>query len=362
MKTLSLLFLVVLFSASAYADRSATRSLPALPEQISSITVPISVPVSTIQRALNRVAPKVLLSGSNCCQEWGAWGQGGEVKFRYRAKRRTTSVRTNNNKLTGSARIDAYALVYNRFVGILGKTDWGRVARVEIDGRAALSSNVQINKMWRLQVRGVNANVDIYDTDLDVLGILRIDLDAWVRGYKRRIERRAENVMESAFRDAVRNNDFVKRGATQAWNQACRSIRLSTDPALWLEIRPFAVRAAQPVIGRQVITVQVGVDAYTRIVSRRTTPECGRLPSEIILESPRRGQLNLLMPVMLDYDYLDELIKNEVDKHLQQDYLDFREFRTGPHGSSLLVEADVTVDTSSKATVCLLAKPADRRR
>ena len=163
--------------------------------------------------------------------------------------------------------------------------------------------------------------------------------------------------MENALRDVVRNNDFVKRGATQAWNRACRSIRLSTDPVLWVEIKPFAVRAAQPVIDRKVVTVQVGVDAYTRIVSRRTTPKCGSLPSEINLESPRRGQLNLIMPVMLDYDYLDELLKNVVDKQLQQDYLDFREFRTGPHGSSLLVEADVAVDTSSKATVCLLAKP-----
>ena len=182
MKTLSVLLLVALLSASAYADRSATRSLAALPERISSITVPVSVSVSTIQDALNRVAPKVVLSGSECCHEWGVWGQGGEVKYRYRAERRTIDLGANKNKLTGSARIDASASVYNRFVGILGKTGWGRVARVEIDARAALSSTVQINKRWRLQVRGVDANADIYDTDINILGILEIDIDRWVGG------------------------------------------------------------------------------------------------------------------------------------------------------------------------------------
>ena len=132
------------------------------------------------------------------------------------------------------------------------------------------------------------------------------------------------NQQVAALENRLRNDPFIERTAREQWTKMCRSIPLGGGktglPELWLEMRPMRAAAAQPQIDAKDVTLTVGVQAETRIVTAATKPACP-FPAQLELVPPMdNGKLAVGLPIDLPFTELNKLLEAQLKgKHFPED-------------------------------------------
>jgi hypothetical protein len=179
----------------------------------------------------------------------------------------------------------------------------------DIRGTVTATSRPTIAPNWRLSPN-LTAQVSVVDVVLPIGGI-KLSVSNEVKPVLDNLVREQANALETR----VRNDPFIELAAKSEWVKLCRAISLGAAvagaPNLWLEVRPTRAIAAQPKIDANAVTLLVGVQAETRIVSSETKPNCP-FPQQLdLVPQANDGIVDIAVPIDVPFTEVSRLIEEE---------------------------------------------------
>src|SRR4051794_5418555 len=153
----------------------------------------------------------------------------------------------------------------------------------DVRGNVAMTARPALLPNWRLEPN-LAGQVNIGDVSLSIIGI-KLNVS---REIKPLLDRSVADQV-AALQSRIRGDPAIEVVARREWAKMCRSFPIGKVapgvPDLWLEVRPVGAVAAQPKIDASAVTLTVGVQAETRVVTAETRPECP-FPATIEIVAP----------------------------------------------------------------------------
>lgn len=291
----------------------------------STMVAPAAIAISAIQAAMESAAPRNLAGKrEGVTRELPinvniAWTiDRGPLTVAGRSEQLAISV-----PLTGSLR--ASGQLGSQLSSVTGSLSalGGNIGRqVEslagksFDQHADVRGNVLVNAHpallpgWRIAPNLV-AQASINDVGIPVAG-LRLSVANEVKPLVDRSVREQVAALEAR----VRNDPFLERTVREQWTRLCHSFPLGAAgagaPNLWLEIKPMRGFAAQPRIDATAVTLTLGVEAETRIVTRETKPTCP-FPAQVeIVPQLNQGTVNIGVPIDIPFTEVNRLLQAQL--------------------------------------------------
>jgi hypothetical protein len=180
-------------------------------------------------------------------------------------------------------------------------------ANAELKGNVIITMRPRFAANWHVEPNFA-AQVSLSDTTMSVGGA-RLNVPAQIKP----VIDKTVNEQINALGERLRNDPTLMRSAQAQWSRACRSVPLQGAgmPAVWLEVKPTRVLAAQPTVDAKVVTITIGIDAETRVTPAETKPDCP-FPDKITVIPPTTGGINVAVPIDVPFSELNKL----VDSHL----------------------------------------------
>jgi hypothetical protein len=115
----------------------------------------------------------------------------------------------------------------------------------------------------------------------------------------------------------LRNDPMFENAVRREWGKLCRSIPLGGAatglPSLWLEMKPTrAIASAQPRVDGNAVTMNVGMQAETRIGAAQTKPDCPFPATLSILPAADQGRIAIGVPIDLPFTEVNKLIEAQL--------------------------------------------------
>src|SRR4051794_24349278 len=299
--------------------------LPPLPDvpRISSILVPVTIPLNTIRDAADRATPKTFAGKAanpveqllqNADINWtaargpiSAAGAGGVLTLATPLTGALNVTGALSSKVTGAVGDVLGGLLGANAAKQIGSINIKNInASAEIKGNVALTVRPQLAANWRIDPN-LAAQVDLSDTTLAVAGV-RVNVPAQIKP----VIDNAINDQLAAVQARLRNDPALESNARAQWSKLCRSIPLqgaaSPLPPLWLEMRPTKALAAQPRIDPSAVTLTLGLEAETRITPAQTQPDCP-FPATLSIVAPAPGRVAVAVPIDIPFTELSKLLE-----------------------------------------------------
>ena len=341
----------------------------------SVVTVPVAVALAAVHATLDSTAPRSFtgkrenpISGPFGKSDIG-WTIGrGAIVLAGRPEELTLST-----TLTGTLRIIGRADAATGMVGLdperavqdlTGAFD----ERGEVRGNAILTVQPTLLTNWRIDPK-LAGRVTIADGGLSIGGVT-IDISDEV---KLAIDH-AVGDQVNTMQTTLRNDPTIEQIAQREWTKMCRSISLPSvaagAPNLWLELRPIRAFISQPLIDSATVTLSVGAEAETRIVSATTKPNCP-FPAQLEIVPPvDQGRFAVAAPIELPFTEINRILNAQLKGRTIPENTDAAaqitvlRARVAPSGDrlqfSFLVKAREQkswFDFDARATVYISARP-----
>jgi Domain of unknown function (DUF4403) len=179
--------------------------------------------------------------------------------------------------------------------------------RADIGGTVTLTARPTIAPNWRL-APNLSAQVNLANVEMPIAGV-KLSVAHEVQPFVDQKVAEQTNALEQR----LRNDPFIEQAARARWAKLCRAIALGASapdaPKLWLEMRPTRAIAAQPKTDANGVTLLVGVEAQTRIVSNETKPECP-FPQQLdIVPQANEGSFDIAVPIDLPLTDVSRLLE-----------------------------------------------------
>ncbi len=337
------------------AERPAhkTPALEPLAEHLSRATIPVSVPIAAIGEALERKTPKQE-SGSRK-NSLGRPFARSELRWNLSRSRLKISGRSGAldiaTELGGEVRATGA-------IQLVRKVDFS--ASGDVLANVSLTASPVLETNWRVSPNLSEVKADIQKADIPIKRIGNLD----VRGDILPGVRITADALRAQLNQSVARSDFFEQAARKGWKRLCGSTPLGEDSDLWLETKPVVARAAQIRIARKDIRATIGVEVKTRILTEQTQPECP-FPRTLLLEKPKPGGFEIVMPTIIDYETLGRTLAEEaVGKSMGKNIsIAIKAVRLHPYGEKLLLETEVAAEarilsgTEAKGTLYVVAEP-----
>ena len=337
------------------AERPAlkTPALEPLGERLSRGTIPVSVPISAVGEALERRTPKEE-SGS---VKDALGGRFAESELRWNLARSDLRVSGRSGALSVATNLSGEASATGA-VRMIRKI--GFSSRGDLLASVSLTASPTLKENWRISPNFSETKIDIQKANIPIKRVGDLD----VRKHILPGVKTTANKLRTQLNRSVARSDFFRQAAEKGWKRLCASTPLGEDSGLWLETKPVVARAAQIRIDRKDIRATIGVEVKTRILSKQTQPRCP-FPKTLLLEKPKPGGFEIVMPALIDYETLEQtLAKETVGKSFGKNVsIMIRAIRVRPHGERLLLETKVAVETDiisgaeARGTLYILAEP-----
>ncbi len=262
------------------------RELPPLTVPPSTITIPFSFPIQAIGDALEQEIPRT----QDGTESWVGriLGIKTSISVDWRVERDGISISGGEDKIRTRTRLSAEVEARN-------------VEIADITGNLRATMRPKLNSNWRLNPQ-LTTNINLSTANLlrfiSVRGLLEPELN-----------QRLSNI-SSDFNNKLSRDDFIEKAVRQQWHEICRSFPISPDSSIWLEVKPVAVRSAQPIVDTQNVYLQFSLDAETQIVETQTQPQC-TFPDSLIIEDSQPGYFKIVLPAALEYDTLEAFLKKK---------------------------------------------------
>jgi hypothetical protein len=304
--------------------------LPPLPpaSRNSSIMVPVAIALTAIRDAADRAAPRDFSGKAdnpvsqilqNADIGWTA-SRGPITATGAQDVLSLATPLTGKLNVTGSVTAKATGAIGDALAGVLGGNVAKQIGSVniksfnasaEINGNVTITARPRIAASWHIEPN-LAAQVNLGDTSLSVAGA-RVNVPTQVKPV---IDRTVADQI-AVLQARIRNDPAFEQNARQQWAKLCRSIPLQTPdtaaslPPLWLEMKPTAAVAEQPLIDASAVTLMIGIEAETRITPAQTRPECP-FPATIVIVPPTKGYLVIGVPVDLPFTDINRLIETQL--------------------------------------------------
>ena len=314
------------FDPDAPSPKAA--QLAPLSVQQSRFNLPISVPIGTVEAALEQAAPRNM-SGS----EDGPYG----TTIHWGISRGRLSMSSGNDVLSISSGVNGY-LRFTRDLPLVGEAR----ATFDVGGRVSVSARPRLSTDWHLSPN-LSTHADINEAEHEVFNLFPLSVRSRMRP---KLQDKVSELRDE-FESRITGDDFLERAAMEEWSNLCRCVRVASDPEFWLEIKPVAAHAAQVRINSDNLRFQLGLDVETRVVTEQTQPNCP-FPKHLILEEPKPGNIEILLPAEISYEALETALTNEVvgETFGEDVAVTIEAVSLRPHGSSLLLETNVSAKVS----------------
>lgn len=250
----------------------------------------------------------------------------------------------------GSARLSGRATIVRgdlgRLLGKLNPTTIPFSASADIAADLRLRARPRLAENWRLDA-DIEASAQIREASIPILNITRIS----VRGeLQREVDGKLRDLADE-LRRRLADDPFLENAARKAWTDLCKAHPVATGATadIWLVVEPIAFHASQPMIDAAGMTVALGLEAETRLLSYEQAPECRPLPP-LRIDRAQPG-LSLTVLATLDYAALSSALMAQIDDE-RIDVADGaltltpRDLRLSSDGAALSVEVDVDVRPS----------------
>ena len=374
---------------------SASPTRTPSPTTPSTLSIPVSVPIDTLDSHLESLIPHSFADSST-----------DEILDELDL---SASARWNLRR--SALGLSARDTALHAHLGFSGPVDLavdlgpvGVNATVELRGRLLLSTQPQLQSDWRLTVPDLtlraeydeatvpvtipitrHISVDFIERipiveDLPLIGELvsgfrevvrtvtepieeLTTVDVSVRGIVRdHMEPRIESLRRDII-DDVAAAPFLREAAATSWQRLCSTVALGSG--VWLQSKPVRAHAAQPRITDDAVLLQLGIDVHSRLLPEDREPTCP-FPETLTLRSPSPGRIEINLPAEIRYAILDDALTEFL---VGQSYGDgvlvsvHDITHVGASGGSLVLGIAVTVDTRewlrarAKGTVYILATP-----
>ena len=361
---LGILALGVIFAAGIFLSENVSRldaerptpktpALEPLAERLSRATIPVSVPIATVGEALERRTPKQESGlkknalGGRFAQNELSWNLA-RSDLRVSGRSGALSVAT---ELSGEARATGV-------LQLVRKIDVS--ASGDVLASVSLTAHPTLKTDWRISPNLSETKIDIQRADIPIKRIGNLD----VREHILPGVGITADKLRTQLNRSVARSDFFEQAAREGWGRLCGSTPLGEDSGLWLETKPVVARAAQIRIDRENIRATIGVEVKTRLLTERTQPRCP-FPKTLLIEKPKPGGFEIVMPAIIDYETLERTLTEEVvGKSFGKNVsVLIKALRVRPYGEGLLLETTVAVETDllsgtgTKGTLYVLAEP-----
>jgi hypothetical protein len=339
--------------------------LPPLPtaSRSSIVVAPVSVALSAIREAAERAAPRNFAGKadnpvSQVLQNADiGWTAARGPIFASGAKDVLSLTTPLSGKLnvTGSLTSKATGAVGDAIGGLLGTNAASKIGAVnikafhangELKGNVVITSRPKLAAAWHLEPN-LAAQVSLGDTTLAVAGA-HVNVPAQVKP----LLDKSVGEQLNAVAERIRNDRGLERAAREQWAKACRSMPLqdtgatASMPALWLEVRPIRAIAAQPHVDANAVTVNIGIEAETRITPTETRPECP-FPEKISIVPPSSTGVSIGVPIDLPFTELSKILEAQLaGRTFPEDgsgpaEVTVKHANVGASGDRLLISLDV---------------------
>ena len=166
------------------------------------------------------------------------------------------------------------------------------------------------------------------------------------------------------IQEQIDNDASLKNAAQRFWRDICGTFPMDKKSGLWVEVKPLRLRAAQPVIDRTNVNLQLGLDAETRIVTERADLTC-KFPASLVIDPPKPGKIELVLPAHTEYSWLNELMNQRVKKEIDVEGISvqIRNIGLSPYGDALLLSVAFSAQKGGwfgargDGTIYIVAKP-----
>ena len=301
-----------------------TPELGSLPETTSRLTLPIVLPLESVEHWANAVVDE-RLSGS------GTWeGRLIDNDYTWQVERGPiTVIGLQGNNVRARATID------DGHVNI----DWFPDVD-DVQGRIMIRARPQFTQEWSFIPRGLDVDVEM-DGEVWELPL------SWVPfvldGINSRVRREILEYIEDLQAPVT---EGIVASARDVWDNTCQNVQLSTDPDLWLEIRPVSVSADQPIVQADTMRFRLGISGQIRFADEVPSPP-ERCPFPESLDTTGVGEegMDLYIPAQIQYETARRLISQAiVGKTLDGDVpVRIDRFDLQPYGASLLLNIGVSL-------------------
>ncbi|USX21737.1 DUF4403 family protein [Oxalobacteraceae bacterium OTU3REALA1] len=267
------------------------------PTQISSIEVPITVPYSVIEAAVNTALPQQLFWASN--QYFDCPGAIAPCTWQVGINRNGPVTVSNAEK----------KLVFKVPI----KTDGARVdinpgfkthADAFVDVVIIPTVTFSLNEQWKL-VPTVTVQVDVREASAQWKNI-----SITFKTKLRELFEQRKSGIESLINTALKEKFDISGYATTGWNSLNGNFKINSAPATWLTVRPTAIMAEVPKGTSEGLRVALGIDAYLDVVAQDATPPIPSstpLPPLQIVDTVT-GKFNLSVPSKLSFNTINSTL------------------------------------------------------
>ncbi len=331
-----------------------TPALEPLAEHLSRATIPVSVSIAAVGEALERKTPKQ--ESDSRKNSLGRSFAQSELNWNLSRSRLQVSGRSGALYIATelSGEVHARGTIQQLARKIDFSTNGDVLANVSLTTSPTLETN------WRVSPNLSEVKIDIQKADIPIKRIGNLN----VRGDILPGIRTTADALRTQLNQSVARSDFFEQAARKGWKRLCGSTPLGEDSDLWLETRPVVARAAQIRIGRKDIHTTIGVEVKTRILTEQTQPECP-FPRTLLLEEPKPGSFEIVMPAIIDYETLErtlaeEVVGKSVGKNIS---IAIKAIRVLPYGEKILLETEVASEakmlsgTEVKGVLYVVAEP-----
>jgi hypothetical protein len=300
--------------------------IPPLPPvtRNSIIMAPVSITLSAIRDAAERAAPRNFAGKAdnpaaqvlqNADINWSA-SRGAIAATGAQDALSLAAPLSGKINVTGSLSAKVTGAVGDAIGNLLGGDAAKQIgginiknvnANAEIKGNVVITMRPRFAANWHLEPNFA-AQVNLGDTTMSVSG-MRVNVPAQIKP----VIDKAVNDQMNAISERVRNDPSLMRGARAQWGRACRSVPLQGPglPAVWLEVKPTRVLAAQPTVNANAMTITVGIEAETRVTPAETKPDCP-FPDKITVIPPTTGGINVAVPIDVPFTELNKLVESQL--------------------------------------------------
>ena len=323
------------------------RGAPLAPLDLpaSTVAMPVSVPLEAIGGELNRAAPPSISGAQD-----GPLGS----RLNWRVTRSPIAVTGANGALRISGDLN----------GGLSIESWAGSAQVDLKARYHMDSRPRMLRNWRLDPN-LSVELSLDQATHRLFGRIDISLRRTIgppleRALRAQLER---------LQTHIAGDDSIERVVRELWTRLCTSVRILSDPEIWLEIRPGGLSAGQVRIDGKAISLPLALQARTMIGTRNTTPRCV-FPERLEIggpepDEPEAASIELWLPVETGYGELREALeRSAVGRSFGDSWpVTLDAARAEARGRSLLLEANFRpqapewLSKRGKVSAYLVAEP-----
>lgn len=287
----------------------------------SSIVVPVAIPLTAIRDLVEQAAPRNF--SGKAANPAAQILQNGDIS--WTAARGDVAVSGAQNQLMLATPLSGSIAAKGSLSGnakdavgnALGKLLGGKVAdkigvniksfnaTADLKGNIVMTAKPTLLPNWRVEPH-LAAQVVLGDSTVSIAGA-RLDVPAQIKP----VIDKAINDQLAPLQDRISRDGGLESAARREWTKICRIIPLNgaaVAQGLWLEIKPVRAVAGQPRVDSGTLTLLLGIEAQTRVVTEPTKPECP-FPATLDIVGSEAAGVQIAVPVDIPFAELNRIIE-----------------------------------------------------